>query len=412
MHEIVSQLRILIVATNNWPSVGRLMSALIKIGFKVAVVCPSDSPIKYIQNLTARYEYRPQHSLASIKAAIADSGPLLLVCNDDLAVRELHAIYGQARTETGIRENAELTKLIKTSLGNPSSFGVTRSKSRLLSIAQELNIRCPPTIVVNSYEEIDRQLGQIVYPVLIKLDESWGGRGVRFAQDHRELLLAVLELSFPLIWPTPLKRAAARFIQYLPGRRRTALPKNMSIQHYISGRPANCAVVCWQGKVLAGISVEAIETASQFGPTTLARIIEHGELTYAAEKIVANQELSGFLGFDFMLDRENQAWFLEMNPRATPTCHLCFRGSSLPASLFLAITGRKPNEDVREVPQNTIAIFPNRISRQSLDSCFYDAPEGERQFTEALKKSVGLFGKISKGRNEIYRKLDDKIVDL
>ena len=154
-----------------------------------------------------------------------------------------------------------------------------------MSIAQALKIRCPPTIVSNSYEEIDRQAGRIEYPVLIKLDESWGGRGVRLAQDERELLFAVLELSFPPIWPRSLKWLAARITQQLPDRWRVSLPQNISIQHYILGRPANRAVVCWQGRVLAGISVEAIETDSQFGPTTLARMLDNGELQTLRKKL-------------------------------------------------------------------------------------------------------------------------------
>ena len=78
----------------------------------------------------------------------------------------------------------------------------------------------------------------------------------------------------------------------------------MSLQSYIQGRPANRAVLCWRGKVLAGITIEAIETEPAFGPTTLARIIDHAELAEVAEKIVDNQSLSGFFGFDFVIDHQ------------------------------------------------------------------------------------------------------------
>jgi hypothetical protein len=408
------KIRVLIIATNKWPATGQLLLALIKVGFDIAVVCPQGSPIRKIRNLSAQYNYRSRPTLVSITEAISDWAPSLLICNDDDAVRELHAIYRQARVESGNSENAALIELIETSLGDPRSFAVTRSKSRLLSVAQALKIRCPPTFVSNSYQEIDRQVGRIEYPVLIKLDESWGGRGVRLAPDERELLLAALELSFPPIWPSSLKWLAARITQQLPDRWRVSLPQNISIQHYISGRPANRAVVCWQGRVLAGISVEAIETASPFGPTTLARIVDDGELADAAEKIVANQKLSGFLGFDFMLDRANRAWLLEMNPRATPTCHLRFKAPSLPAALFSAVAGRHPNDDVRELPHDMIAVFPNRVSRQALHSYFDDAPEGEEEFVEASRRPsflAKILGKIKK-QAIVHAKLDDKAVDV
>ncbi len=407
-------MRIMVIATNHWPATGQLLLALMKVGFEIAAVCPPGSPISKIRNLSNRYNYRSRQSLASIKSAIADWAPSLLVCNDDVAVRELHAIHQQALIQIGSRESAGLIDLIESSFGDPPSFAVTRSKSQLLSIAQALNVRCPSTIVVSSYEEIDRNLGRIEYPVLIKLDNSWGGRGVRLAYNDRELLFAVLELSFPFIWPKSLKRLAARITQHLPRRWRMSPPQNISIQSYVSGRPANRAVVCWQGRILAGISVEAIETASQFGPTTLARIVDDGELADATKKIVANQKLSGFLGFDFMLDCANRAWLLEINPRATPTCHLRFGAPSLPASLFSAVTGRQPNDDVREVPQDMVAVFPNRISQQSLHSYFDDAPEGEQEFVEASKRS-GFLGKIlarMKPQATIYRRLDKRIIDI
>ena len=205
-----------------------------------------------------------------------------------------------------------------------------------------------------------------------------------------ELLRAALELSFPHNWPKSLKQLAARGVQYLSARRRLPAPPKLSIQQYISGRPANRAVVCWNGRVLAGISVEAVETSSEFGPTTLARILDHAEMTEAAEKIVATQKLSGFLGFDFMLDHADRAWFLEMNPRATPTCHLRSQAPSLAASLYLAVTGEQPNDDVREVPPDMISIFPNRVSRKFLHPYFDDEPADEPEFVDACYKSIFL----------------------
>jgi ATP-grasp domain len=397
MPHISSKIRILVIATNKWPSIGQLVSALIKVGFEIAVVCPSGSPIKHIRNLNARYKYTSWQSLTSIKAAIADWSPFLLVCNDDVAIRELHRIYSQACIETDGPESSSLIELIESSLGDCRSFPISRSKNQLISAAQKLKILCPPTDVVNSYQDID-QLGRIVYPVLIKLDDSWGGLSVRLARNQHELLRGTLELSFPHNWHWSLKRLAAQVIQHLPNRWRPRLPQNINIQSYILGRPANRAVVCWNGRILAGISVEALETRSQFGPTTLARILDHAELAEAAEKIVASQKLSGFLGFDFILDHENRAWLLEMNPRATPTCHLRFKAPSLPSSLFLAVTGEQPNSDIREVSQDTIALFPNRVSQQSLHPYFDDVPDEEPKFIYACRR-LGSLRKILGKRN-------------
>jgi predicted ATP-grasp superfamily ATP-dependent carboligase len=174
-------------------------------------------------------------------------------------------------------------------------------------------------------------------------------------------------------------------------------------------------VVCWQGKVLAGITIEAIETASKFGPTTLARIIEHAEIADAAEKIVESQKLSGFLGFDFVLDHANRAWLLEMNPRVTPACHLRLKAPSLAAALFLQLTGEPPHSDTKEVPKERIALFPNRVSKKAaLYPYFDDTPEEESAFLEACRRSRFLrrmFDRM-KFRSPANRPFDEKITNI
>ena len=74
--------------------------------------------------------------------------------------------------------------------------------------------------------------------------------------------------------------------------------------------------------------MEVLATSYLFGPSTIVKIIDHSDVTAAAEAIVAKLGLSGFVGFDFMLDCANKAWFLEMNSRATPTCHIAARPRS------------------------------------------------------------------------------------
>ena len=387
MRQMARKIRVLIIATNDWCAIGQFLSALIHIGFEIAVVCPSGSPIQHVKNLSARYKYRSWRSQKSIRTAIAKWSPDLLLCNDDIAVRDLHDLHREACTETAGPETSRLLHLIESSFGDSRSFTTSRSKSRLISLAQVLKIACPPTSVVNTHPEIERHFGRLTYPVLVKLDASWGGRGVRLARDDDELQRAVLELSFPHDWPNSIKRAAVRVIRDLSLGWRPPFPQKLNIQRYVSGRPANRAVVCWRGKILSGISVEALETDSEFGPTTLARIIEHPEMAEAAEKIVENQKLSGFLGFDFMLDHTNRAWFLEMNPRVTPACHLRFKAPSLPAALFLELTGDKPSIDVREVQSDVVALFPNRVSKEAAHPYFDDVPEDETAFVNACRRS-------------------------
>jgi hypothetical protein len=76
----------------------------------------------------------------------------------------------------------------------------------------------------------------------------------------------------------------------------------------------------------------------------------------AAAEIMARQlRLSGFLGFDFIIDRHDRAWLLEMNPRATPIaqCRPCKLASHRFPPAYRARTDFKwtgpPREDHRIV---------------------------------------------------------------
>src|SRR5579872_5759432 len=116
------KVRILVIATNNWSSIGQLLSAFIRVGFEIAIVCPPGSPIEHINNLSARYKYRRWCSQQSIRAAIADWSPFFLVCNDEVAVRELHNIHRQTSSKANDAESGELIELIERSLGDRRTF--------------------------------------------------------------------------------------------------------------------------------------------------------------------------------------------------------------------------------------------------------------------------------------------------
>ena len=145
---------------------------------------------------------------------------------------------------------------------------------------------------------------------------------------------------------------------------RLPLRRTISLQQYIIGRPSNRAVICWKGKVLAGISVEALEVTHESGPASVVRLIDHPEMAIAAEHMVKCLELSGFVGFDFILDSLCQAWLIEINPRVTPICHLSLDdGTNLTGSLYTQMTGRWPRSTPATIDRGLIALFPDEIVR-------------------------------------------------
>ena len=99
-----------------------------------------------------------------------------------------------------------------------------------------------------------------------------------------------------------------------------------------------------------------------------------------AARLVKRLGLSGMWGFDFMLDAASgAAWLIEINPRATPICHLALGiGCDLPAAICSQLTGFPVASVGRPVNAEVIALFPGEWRRdaasQVLHSAYHDIP--------------------------------------
>jgi predicted ATP-grasp superfamily ATP-dependent carboligase len=202
--------------------------------------------------------------------------------------------------------------------------------------------------------------------MVAKADGTYAGMGVRLAKNESD---------------------ARKLVDVLAKQRQA-----ICLQEYIVGRPANRAVVCWDGKILAGISVEAVETQYAFGPASVVRVIDQPEMAAASDNLVKHLGLSGFVGFDFILDLANRAWLLEMNARVTPICHMSFaNGTDLAAALYQRMSGVRVTRTAPTDLEKTIVLFPQGIvpSRRSLNlsstyfSSYHDVPWEEPALVRA-----------------------------
>lgn len=355
--------RLLVVSANRWSTAGQIASALVLAGFEVAVVCPVDSPVYQLRKLLARFPYRSWISSASIKFAIAKWSPDILVVADDVAAQTLRSLYFEASQKQSELNSIKLMELLEFSFGDPHSFEIAQSKSEILSLAASLGITCPKTTVLAGGSGFAAKETGITFPVVVKTDDAWGGLGVRVVNDQPALRAALAELSLPYNLPEKLKRVFGRMLRMRLSRWTFGQPRKISVQQYVAGRPCTRAVVCWKGKVLAGITVDVLATLHEFGPAAIVKVVHRPDVTAAAEKIVEKLGLSGFLGFDFILDAANNSWFLEMNPRTTPICHICANNGDLAGSFFFQVTGVRPKATYCRVNQAAFTLFPYETRR-------------------------------------------------
>lgn len=369
---------ILLTATLRWPIAARLAMAFAELGCRVEALCPRGHPVRHTGSVQRIHPHLVFQPLAALRAAIVSAAPdLVIPCDDDAALL-LHRLHRQA-TRSGAA-GAALGALIERSLGAPGACELATQRARLLALAADAGVRVPVTVVIDSVVELDAWLAAHTLPAVLKIDGSWGGQGVAIARSRDEARRAFACLSTRPSWPGALVHALLDRDASLIVRALRRPRRGVTVQPFVAGVPANRAVACWQGRVLAGTSVAALQTQHATGPATVVQLIDHPEMADAAQRLVQRLGLSGLWGLDFVLDAATGAAFLiEMNPRATPICHLHLGGGrDLPAALCAQLTGVPALRSGAPIVHDVIALFPGEWRRDPasvhLAAAHHDVP--------------------------------------
>ena len=385
--------RILLADTNRWPLGPRLAMGLASMGGDISVVCPSPGhPAAKTSVVGRTFPYLPRQPLASLKRAIETVDPDIILPLCDRSVQYLHALHLAATSNDG--PDSKIALLIERSLGAPASFQIVSSRYQLLQTARSEGIRVPEMIAIDSLAELNLWCAKTAPPWVIKADGTWGGRGVRMAKNANEALqdwqaLSLRPSLLELIKRLSLNRDRGWILSEWWNHARP----NILVQSYIHGRPANCAVVCWQGKLLAGIAVEVVQAQGPTEPAIVVQVVEGSEMLRAAELLARRLNLSGFFGLDFMIEEGTELpYLIEMNPRCTPPCPMPLgRGRDLIAALWAQLTNEPINERKPVTHKTRITYFPRNggggndgADVISPDTTYYDLPEGELQLVEEL----------------------------
>jgi hypothetical protein len=376
-------IKILLADTDRRPYTARLAMAFAAAGCEVSAVCTSHNPINAVRARPQLFPYSAVSPKLSLLHAIQSANPDLIVPCDDRAVLHLQQLCGQAGLSPSV------VRVIERSLGPSGSFPVVSARYPLLELAREQGIRVPATQYLQTPQDLEEWRTKQPFPWVLKADGTWGGGGVKVAETDAQ----VVPLFSSLGQPCKLKSAIKRLLVYRDPFylrewwQRTSRP--LIAQAYIAGRPANCAVACWKGRVLSQTNVEVLATADPTGPAKIVRLVDNPAMTVAAKRIAEKLELSGFFGLDFVIeDGTEDTYLIEMNPRCTPLTHVQFGSTAgLVTALCSAFLGLPA--EASSSPSNfgeVIAYFPQAHgAKDELNkTAFYDIPHDEPELAEAL----------------------------
>ena len=376
-----AQLHVLLLATQPWPTGARLGLALEAVGFRVSVWSPYGHPLLKTDAADQHYPYGAIGK-DSLERAIIEANPDLIIPCDDPATTRLQQL---ARRALGDARLHRVLSLIERSLGPAADLSKLTARAYVLEVAAEGGVAVPANARLSSSADLDAWLHQYGFPAYLKADGTFGGIGVRLVHTYQQAEAALRDLNAPPRAMRALKRLAISHDPTLMGplirRQRSAV----SVQRSISGIDVNSAVFCWQGKVLANISMQVIATCYEHGPSTVVRRIQNAAMDHAADVLASRLKLSGFYGLDFILDGQSEdgqsrtPWLIEMNSRATQIAHLALGpGHDLAAAAFAAIGDLPVRPRPLLTTEETIALFPQEWERDPssplIRKAYHDVP--------------------------------------
>jgi len=360
MPDTAATTRLLLAAACSWESTVPLAISLRDAGFDVAIVAPHGHPLHRVPNMTDRLFYRPLTPMRSLRRAIDKVGPSVIMPCDEPTMILLQQMRQDPTVAPAIRD------AIERALGPGESAPLLTSRTGLARIAERAGVKIPQSAEIRSARQLLGWLRRHGTPAYLKIDRSTGGRGVVRIDSAASGLLAYFRLRllfglprFLWLW---LRWGDLSSLPLLSARGVTAI----TIQKAIDGVPANCALSAWQGRLLACIAVEALETRMPNGVATVVRVREDVVMEEVARNVTARLGLSGLHGLDFILARETGVpWLIEINGRPTQTAYLRLgAGSDLAGSLYAAVTGH--------------SIEPVGVFKAQEIITLFEQPSGER----------------------------------
>ena len=403
--KVVAPIRVLLTDTARWATSARVAIALSQAGASVTILCPDRHPALKTRAISGTMHFNSLHPLDSLQEAIEACDPTIVIPCDDRSVEYSHELYSRAN----LQRRGDITALLSRSLGAVDGFPIVSSRYQLLKIARDEGIRVPDTTAISTFTDLEHLEDERKFPWVMKIDGTSGGLGVGIVETRKMAERFFFQARNFHRTSRTLKRLIVNRDPFLlrPWWRRSK--PDVIAQAHIPGYPANCAVVCWEGRILAGISVEVVSATGPTGPASVVRVVNNPEMMTAAERIAQRLNLSGFFGLDFVMEAgTGNAYLIEMNPRCTPLCHLRLgKGRDLMGALVARLSGMPLQETPPVTENDLIAYFPQAWLSNSefLNSSFQDVPWGEPDLAEELLRPWPNRGLVYSAYSSLWTRL-------
>ncbi|MHA2310037.1 MAG: ATP-grasp domain-containing protein [Candidatus Thorarchaeota archaeon] len=227
-----------------------------------------------------------------------------------------------------------------------------RDRSSIEELAESLGLFIPTSLTVRTLDEAYSKCDEIGYPCVIRPPSSGGGSGISLVSNSSQVEAACWRLGADIEKPEVIVQ------QYVPGIDGSTCVLStgteaviLSVQGQLIGMPSggrNCDFVY----------------SGNYWPLRLSRKANR-MIKDASESICTAVNLRGTNGIDFIVDKEERLWFLEINPRFQGTLEMLERAGNVSITELhtAACNGLLPAEIPSLNPSTKLVIFARRTGR-------------------------------------------------
>lgn len=347
-----SKSRVVVVTTRSWAGIEPFLRALEQAGFAVGLVHGQAGGHVLHDASIALFLARPLQFRHTIERVMQDLSPDLVVPTDEPSFQHLRELYAM-RSEAG-RLRSPIARTIAKSLGDLGSYDRVATTADLQHFAREHGLPVPNSVDIDDEPTLRVLLESVPLPVVLKGDGGWAGSRAQIVRSLEAGVAAYHRVTgapqVTKLWKEQNKlHRLSDLLQ--PRLRRVAL------QQYVDGVAVKRSVACRDGKVLAGVSVEPLDGGAAF----VAKVIRHATMDDVAAFVVKRLNLSGIVGFDFVLEHgTRQPWLIGVKPYATPFAQVAAVGDvGLPDALYGGFAGVA---DRRDYIDAVVMPFPPTVT--------------------------------------------------
>lgn len=208
---------------------------------------------------------------------------------------------------------------VKVAITDSKTLLTANNKLALYDFMEDNDLDVPQYYAIKNSEDLRKYAERLGFPdkaVCVKVAESSGSRGVRIVRNNISRADAFLHQK-----PSSLNVTMDEMCSILDDCKE--LPDTI-VMEYLPGCEYTVDLLADHGKVLYIAGRRNYESSMSIA---MATVIEQKDKAYkTAEDVVKALKLDGNIGFDFMLDENDEPVLTDVNPRITATIILYKEG--------------------------------------------------------------------------------------